>query len=232
MLTAMRQVIDFNNKNTIGRFDHLDNDNRLILSHVDTAYDRLISVLTDEAKEGPRLFSLVPVDRSNFNPKEWTSTKFRLTLWCEHSRVPLPVHNGMDSKLGVYELEFTRDWFKKAAPFLKLMSGTLRLILPIALSGIKLHLDDTSYEAIEEQLSFGGDVIDASLSTSERGLDWLGVGDALLSGHGDMIRGQDGTLRGIHALLKQKDPSFGGLVRVMNNHQEFLWVHPQFKGEY
>jgi internalin A len=32
--------------------------------------------------------------------------------------------------------------------------------------------------------------------------------------------------------LKAKEPGFGGLVRVMNKRQEFLWVHEQFAGEY
>jgi len=32
--------------------------------------------------------------------------------------------------------------------------------------------------------------------------------------------------------LKEKDPSFGGLVRVQNKPQEFLWVHPRFEQEY
>jgi hypothetical protein len=40
------------------------------------------------------------------------------------------------------------------------------------------------------------------------------------------------TLRELHALLKAKDPGFGGLVRVMNKRQEFLWVHEKFAGEY
>ncbi|MEH2271335.1 MAG: leucine-rich repeat domain-containing protein [Nostoc sp.] len=39
-------------------------------------------------------------------------------------------------------------------------------------------------------------------------------------------------LRELHALLKEKDPSFGGLVRVQNKRREFLWVHPQFVDEY
>jgi len=33
-------------------------------------------------------------------------------------------------------------------------------------------------------------------------------------------------------LLKAKDPGFGGLVRVLNKRQEFLWVHEKFAGEY
>ncbi len=40
------------------------------------------------------------------------------------------------------------------------------------------------------------------------------------------------TLRELHALLKAKDPGFGGLIRVMNKRQEFLWVHEKFASEY
>jgi hypothetical protein len=40
------------------------------------------------------------------------------------------------------------------------------------------------------------------------------------------------ALAQLHALLKEKDPSFSGLVRVRNKRQEFLWVHPQFEKEY
>lgn len=46
------------------------------------------------------------------------------------------------------------------------------------------------------------------------------------------LRSRGVILRELHALLKAKAPSFGGLVRVMNKRQEFLWVHPQFEGEY
>jgi hypothetical protein len=33
-------------------------------------------------------------------------------------------------------------------------------------------------------------------------------------------------------MLKQKDPGFDDLVRVMNKRQEFLWVHERFAGEH
>jgi hypothetical protein len=216
------------------KLDEVNVNTRRILSRIDDAYNGLIQAFTDEAKEGPRLFSLVPVKRSGFNPKQWTSEKFRLTLWCEHSRQPLtsPKLNGPDSKKGVYEIELTREWFKKAAPFLKVLTGILSLVLPVASSGIKLALDDTAYKAIEEQLDFGKDVIEASLEGSEKIGDWLGGKDVTSLEHGEAIRAQGATLRELHTLLKAKDPSFGGLVRVMNKRQEFLWVHPQFEKEY
>lgn len=228
----VRQQLTYQGEKTMGRFDRLDDRTRRILSRVDNAYTGLMQALSDEAKEGPRLFSLVPVDRSNFNPKQWTSAKFRLTLWCEHSKLPLPSLNGKDSKKGVYEIELTREWFKKAAPFLKVLTGTLSLVLPVASAGIKLALDDSAYKAIEEQLDFGKDIIDASLDASETVGGWLGGNDSTALEHGEAIRAQGATLRELHSLLRAKDPGFGDLVRVMNKRQEFLWVHPQFEKEY
>ncbi|MBY0426955.1 MAG: tetratricopeptide repeat protein, partial [Cytophagales bacterium] len=58
------------------------------------AYSGLMQAFTDEAREGPRLFSIVPVDHKKFNQLQWTSAKFIVFLWCEHSRLPLPLLNG------------------------------------------------------------------------------------------------------------------------------------------
>jgi hypothetical protein len=56
--------------------------------------------------------------------------------------------------------------------------------------------------------------------------------DATTLKHGRPISAQGAILRELHALLKARDPGFGGLVRVMNKRQEFLWVHEKFAGEY
>ncbi len=231
-LAKVRQQLTYQGEKVMGRFDRLDDRTRRILSQVDNAYTGLMQVFTDEAKEGPRLFSLVPVDRSKFNPRQWARAKFRLTLWCEHSRLPLPALDGIDSKKGVYEIELTREWFKKAGPYLKLLAGTLSLVLPVASSAVKLALDEAAYKAIEEQLDLGKNVIDTIIGEGEKTGKFWGEADTTKLEHGESIRAQGATLRELHALLKAKDPGFGGLVRVMNKRQEFLWVHPQFEKEY
>ena len=152
----------------------------------------------------------------------------QITLWCEHSQLPLPALNGNNSTKGVYDIELNREWLKRVAPYFKLVNSALSLVLPIASSGIKLALDDTAYKAIEEQLDFGKSVIDATIS----GVGKMGELVSQEDDYGLAIHADGGTLRDIQALLKAKDPSFGGLVRVMNKRQEFLWVHPQFEGEY
>ena len=146
----------------------------------------------------------------------------------------MPLHSldGEDSKKGVYDIELTREWFRRAAPYLKLLTGTLTLVLPVASSGVKLALDETAYKAVEEQLDFSRNVIAATIGEGAKVGEFMGAADKTTLEHGEAIRAQGATLRELHALLKAKDPGFGGLVRVMNKRQEFLWVHPQFEKEY
>ncbi len=231
-LRSMRRLLIAQHGKTLGRFDNLDASQRELLSKADASYTNLLQILTDEAKEGPRLFSLVPVNRTAFNPKKWASAKFRLTLWCEHSRKPLPALNGKGSEKGVYELELQREWVKKAAPILKFVAGTLRLVLPVASSATDLMLDDAAFERIEEELDFGQKCIEATSEGGEKIEDWLEGKEASGLEHGEAIRARGSVLRELQALLKEKDPGFGGLIRVMNKRQEFLWVHPQFEKEY
>ena len=70
------------------------------------------------------------------------------------------------------------------------------------------------------------------LKSGEKIVGWLEKeGDPGVE-RGDEVRAQGAILRQLHAWLKNKDPGFGGLVRVQNRRQEFLWVHPKFEAEY
>jgi GTPase SAR1 family protein len=231
-LSDLRRILIKQHAVEIGRFDSLDAGQKELLSKAETSYNNLIKIFIDEAKEGPRLFSLVPVNRSGFNPEEWTSARFKLILWCEHSRWPLPVLNVKDSDKGVYEFEFTREWFKKVAPVLRTITSTLSIVLPIASSAVKLVMDETAYKAIENELDFGKEVINGVLSGTEKTEAFVDAGDSVDLPHGISIRAENAALRELHTLLKAKDPGFGGLVRVLNKRNEFLWVHERFAGEY
>jgi hypothetical protein len=203
------------------------------LSKRDRKFDILMQTLTDEAKEGPRLFSIIPVDPKFFDSPKWLKSKFQITLWCEHSRLPLTFLNPPDSKLGIYEIEISRQWFTKAKPLIKTITTTLSLVLPVAASFNKFLLDENAYKTIEEQLDLGQKALESTLKSSELltnqasdKFDNLEVGN--------VIEAQGSVLRELHAILKQKDPNFAnlGLERVQNKQGKFLWVHPQFVGEY
>jgi hypothetical protein len=213
------------------RLDEVNDNTRRILSQVDKQYADLIQLFTDEAKEGPRLFSLFPLDGSKFNPKNWIRHQFRLVLWCEHSRLPLPVLNNGNMKKGVYDFELDKEWFKKTAPYLKLVTGTLSLVLPVASSALQVA-NDAATKALQDQIGLGNDVLDAIAGESAALNEFSSVIESANLERGVGSRAENATLREFHALLKAKDPGFGGLVRVLNKRNEFLWVHEKFASEY
>jgi hypothetical protein len=216
-------------------FDSVDVQLRTLMSQADEQYEALLTTLTDPAKDGPRLFSLEPVDRSRFNPQTWTTEEFWLTLWCEHRRVPAPVLNEPGDTRGVFKVKITKAWVKRAAPVIKVVSTTLSLALRIAVPGTKLATDKTAYDAISEQLEFGVSTANMFIEGSEKIGDWLvGAESTDLEQTRKVIQAQGAVLRELHALLRQVDSanSFGGLVRVQNKRKEFLWVHEKFASEY
>jgi Leucine-rich repeat (LRR) protein len=213
------------------RFQKLSQEQRTILSKVDQEFAVLMQMLVDEAKDGPRLFSFKPIEPGFLDRPKWINAKFQLTLWCEHARQPLPALNPKGSKQGVYELNLPREWFARAVPYLKILTGTLSLVLPVAASATKLMLDDTTYKGIEEELEMGQKSIESTLKGTDMALAGQSKSDTSWL-EGEVIRAQGSILRELHALLKDKDPGFGGLVRVQNKRREFLWVHPQFVNEY
>ena len=213
-LKGMRGQLAAHHGEAIGRFDDLDKSSKELLSKVDAAFSGLIKAFTDEAKEGPRLFSLEPVDRRKWNPNGWAKQKFKITLWCEHTRLLLPLINKHERE-GVYEFDVTREWFAKAAPFLKVLAGTLSLVLPVAASATKLALEEATYKAIEEKAA-----------------EWLGEKEGPEADRAGVVRADGGVLREFQTWLKKEDASFGDLRRVLNKRDEFLWVHRNFEKEY
>ncbi|WP_346292191.1 leucine-rich repeat domain-containing protein [Sphaerothrix gracilis] len=214
------------------RYQALSQKQRALMSQVDQRFASLMQMLTDEAKDGPRLFSFKPVDPGFFDRPKWISAKFQLTLWCEHARKPLPALNPADSQQGVYELELNREWFTKAVPYFKLLTGTLSLVLPVAASTTQFMLDDATYQGIQEELDLGQKSLEFGIQGSDLAVDWQTKRNSPDFEQGEAVRAQGSMLRELHALLKEKDPGFGGLVRVQNKRREFLWVHPQFVSEY
>lgn len=232
VLAEVRRQLRHQQTEVMGRFDTLDASSKETVSKVEAAYAGLMRTLIDEAKEGPRLFSFEPVDPGFFDLPNWVSQKFRVTLWCEHSRLPLPALYGKAEKRGTYDLMLRRDWVIKAAPFLKLLASTLSLVVPVASSATRIVLDEASYKGIEKQLDLGQKSFDSVLKGGERVGSWLGRDDAPDLEQGEGIRAEGALLRQLHRWLKAKDPTFSGLVRVQNKRQEFLWVHPMFEKEY
>jgi hypothetical protein len=83
------------------RVDTLDDTLKARLASQDAALTRIMRSLDDEAADGPRLFSLVPVDKTLLRPG-WTSQRMKLTLYCERSRWPVHALQPNDPEAGVF----------------------------------------------------------------------------------------------------------------------------------
>lgn len=230
-LKVLRKDLVTHDRNDQQRYQALSKNQRAMLSQIDQQVAYVMQMLTDEAKDGPRLFSFKPLDPGFFDRPKWVSEKFQLTLWCEHSRKPLPVLNN-GSQQGVYELELNREWFTKAVPYFKLLTGTLSLVLPVAASTTQFMLDDATYKGIQEELDLGQKSLEFGIKSSDIAMDWQTKHDSAEFEQGDAVRAQGAMLRELHGFLNEKHPGFGGLVKVQNKRREFLWVHPQFVSEY
>jgi hypothetical protein len=103
--------------------------------------------LDDEAADGPRLFSLVPTDRTLLRPG-WTTQRIRLTLYCEHSRWPVHALDPDHPEAGVYTLDVSRDWWVKAVPLLKVTSALIKPFLGIGLAATEFELTTTQWKAL------------------------------------------------------------------------------------
>ena len=114
---------------------------------------------------------------------------------------------------------------------MKLVTSTLSLVLPVASSALQVA-NDAATKALQDQIGLGKDVIDAIAGENIALGEFSSVIDSTNLERGVGTRAENSTLRELHALLKDKDPGFGGLVRVLNKRNEFLWVHEKFAGEY
>lgn len=184
----------------------------------------------DEARNGPRLFSLIPADIGFRKNLSWTTQKFYLTLWCEHSRKPLPVLWG--ASRGGYKITVPRKWVEKHGPTLQTVTRTLSVMLPVVAATAKIAIPDNTYQSIEKGLDFGKELFGAALTGGEALANISGDDTVADAKHGVAQQAHNAMLRELHALLQKRDPSFGGLVRVQNKRREFMWVHPQFEDEY
>ncbi|MDJ1183968.1 leucine-rich repeat domain-containing protein [Roseofilum casamattae] len=210
--------------------ESLANDQRL-RSQLDEQFTQFIQMFNDEAKEGPRLFSLERTKTGFLDRPKAISIKVKLTLWCEHSRKPLPELNE-DKTKGVYLLDVPREWFTKAKPYLTAVTRTIGLIVPVVSSAGKWLMEDTAYNDIAEEWDVAQKGIAASAKGGDLALDWASRQDAPNLEHGREIEAQGSVLRQLHSFLKEKDPTFGGLVRVQNRQYKYLWVHENFVDEY
>jgi C-terminal of Roc, COR, domain/Ras of Complex, Roc, domain of DAPkinase/Leucine rich repeat len=230
--TSMITTIDRQTHVVSGALDQLNTHTQRAISQAEEHLRDLIIMFDDEAREGPRLFTLGQVETTPLRPG-WTRQRIRLTLWCEHSHIPVHILNGKTGPSGIYDIDVPREWLVKAAPWIKAVSVVVRSLLPVSMAGIRLDMLDPQWANIGEQLELAekslNSLADAASATVADGD--TGNRPRATSTSSPPTRPEAGLLRTIHAIVKTHDPSYAGLERVRDRNR-YLWVHRQFVNIY
>jgi internalin A len=141
----------------------------------------IMRAMANEAREGPRLFTLEPVEGwSRLSPKRLFTSRYRLHLWCEAEGCQHPLHldasAGPDA--GTYEFEASREWLSAVAPYANFIVGVLKTLVPLIGPAVTVY--------------FGSDRVD----------------EAGLKDHLDLAKeGTDKLLRQVNVLDPEQTPA-------------------------
>lgn len=202
--------------------------NQLILAQAAEMTRRVLRALLDEARNGPRLFMLSPVDRTKpWAPRNLLREELQLTLWCEH-----PGHeHELTGDEGCYHIPNPRKWVTKIAPYALLAVKLLRIAAPLAAGvvGMAEQAFQDKHEAtfdLMEKLSKSAAEVKPDLQESAHRIDHLKYPYSRAEGAG---------LRAFHDLLAEVGwkPGAANLRRVTDKTSgDVLWVCATHYKEY
>lgn len=177
----------------------------------------MMNAIADEAKHGPRLFTL---NVANAEPslKSLFTQQFELRLWCEAEGCQHPV---TDHGKGFYRIDGNREWVTKVVPYANFALGVLSTIAPIAGPAINSFFGPKTTEkwGIKDQLDLAKSLISklpAEIKPTER--------DALQR---DMLSQPERTgILALHSLLREIDlnQEHIGLHRISTYTGDYRWL--------
>ncbi|MBN2003368.1 MAG: leucine-rich repeat domain-containing protein [Anaerolineae bacterium] len=175
----------------------------------------LMRAIADEAKHGPRLFTVVSAPRGGV--RDALKQRYRLHLWCEAEGCLHPVS---EKEKGVYEFDAPRDWVRKVAPYANFALGLLKTALPLASPAVDAFFGKDTFKnwdyANHFKLASGiiGKV--PKIETPDR----PGLRPGILT------EPERSGLLELHALLRELDPNQEklGLIRVPTYTGDYRWL--------
>jgi hypothetical protein len=173
--------------------------------------------IADEAKSGPRLFTLFSVD-AGLSPKQLFSRPLGIQLWCEAEGCQHPVY---ERDKGVYAIDQPLEWVKQVAPYANFVLDLLKTVAPIAAPAINTFFGPKTTETwgIADQLSLASAIIGklpAKIETSDRGMS-----------PGKMLSEPERSgILALHRFLNEVDPTQAklGLHRVATYTGDYRWL--------
>lgn len=184
---------------------------------------RVIKAVNTEVADCPRLFTLRPASPIGLGRLNFWNDSYKITLWCEHAA---QWHICPDAN---YKVQQSRKWLIQVAPYIDLISKTLRLVVPVAGAAAGAIWNEQLSSQAQKDLELMK-VISEKLPPSSRLEQDSPASDA----SGQLTPAQGAALRNFRYALLKVDPqqSFGGLQRVQAPSGELLWVCEDHYSEY
>lgn len=175
----------------------------------------IMRAMANEAKDGPRLFDIQPV---NGNWKRIFEEKYQLRLWCEAEGNQHPV---LDPDRGSYEFEATREWVKQVAPYANFIAGLLKTLVPVIAPGVNLLYGEKTIE----KLGLGSQ-LDLMKEATKQLQGEMRISDPRDLRKGVLNEDERSGLLALHSLLRELDPQHArlGLRRVPTYTGDYQWL--------
>jgi hypothetical protein len=174
-----------------------------------------MTAMANEAKDGPRLFTVEPLDG---NWRRLLAKPYRLCLWCEADGCQHPV---FEEGKGVYEFKATREWVQRVAPYANFVAGVLRMLLPMVAPSVAVlfgpeALDKSGLEAH----------LDLMRQATAELLPDIEMDDPSRLRRGALSEDERSGILALHAFLREEDPNHErlGLRRLPTYTGDYLWL--------
>jgi internalin A len=186
-------------------------------SRIANYFMAMMRAIADEAKHGPRLFTLRMAD-GGLSPKHLVSQRFELQLWCEAEGCQHPV---FEEGTGVYTFDAPREWVVKVAPYAEFVLGVLKTVAPAAGPAINVFFSSKTIETwgITDHLDLAKSLIGrlpSEIEPSDRS-----------SLRRDMLHEAERSgILALHGMLRELDPNQErlGLHRVPTYTGDYRWL--------
>ncbi len=173
-----------------------------------------MKAMANEAKNGPRLFTIEPVD----GRWQWINKKYKLHLWCEAEDCQHPVYDG----LGTYEFKMTSEWVAQIAPYANFIVGVMKTLLPMVAPSVNVLFGTGTFDQWEYKNHL------SLLQTSIKSVlpDGIKVHDPGRLKDGVLTEAERSGILALHSFLREVDPNQEriGLYSIPTYTGDFTWV--------
>ena len=206
-MTTLQRTVDRGFANVGDEFEKLR-------SQIANGFLNAMKAMANEAKNGPRLFTIEPVD----GRWQWINKKYKLQLWCEAEDCQHPVYDG----LGIYEFKMTSEWVAQIASYANFIVGIMKTLLPMVAPSVNVLFGSGTFDqwSYKDHLS----LIQTSLSSVLP--EGIKVHDPGRLKDGVLTESERSGLLALHSFLRDVDPNHEriGLYCMPTYTGNFTWV--------